>query len=279
MEFRVEAKGANGKAIRDTYWDLSNEETASDTYFTYTFNTPGLYPVVCSVTDEDGWMAYQTVLICVAQPEKERPNAGQPRPVTAETYALWRFDSGLTDEVKGLAAELRGNATLSEDNLLWMARPSGHAVRVHGPDDGVRIRLPDRLLNDPSFQSVRVEVLVNYEKDTGWGEGPSTLLGIDCNYNTKLGLCKVKWTGKSVFGVSGDELKAKPWRAVAETQPGWMNWALGFDRTTGKSYLESAHGKVEFTYTPGPSKNENILDIGGFIGFLDEVRITTTRNL
>lgn len=222
VEFRAEAKGANGKAIRDTYWDLSNEETAADPSFTYTFTVPGLYPVVCSVTDEDGWMAYQRVVVCVAQ-------------------------------------------------------PSGQVVRVHGPDDGVRIKLPDRLLNDPSFQSVRVEVLVNYEKDTAWGEGPSNLLAIDCNYNTKLGLCKIKWTGKSLYGIPGEDLKGNAWRPIAETRPGWMKWALGFDRSTGKSYLESAHGRVEFPYTPGPAKNENFLDIGGFIGFLDEVRILVSK--
>ena len=280
VNFRAEAKGANGKAIRDTYWDLSNEETAADPSFTYTFTVPGLYPVVCSVTDEDGWMAYQTVLVCVAQPPADRPNAGLPLTVTTNTYALWHFDTGLTDEVNGLAAELTGNASLNATNLLWMAEPRGQSVQLRGKGDSVRIRLPDRLINDPAFPRVQLEVLVNYEKDIGWGEAGNMFL-LDCLYNTKLGLSKVRWTGKIMYGVPEAERKdpatEKQWRAVAEPRPGWMRWGLGFDRAAGKSYLESAHGRVEFTYIPGPAKNENILEIGGFIGFLDEVRILVSK--
>lgn len=280
VDFRVEAKGVNGKAIRDTYWDLSNEETASDASFAYTFTVPGLYPVVCSATDEDGWMAYQTVLVCVAQPEAERPNEGKPHTVTTNTYALWHFDTGLADEVSGLNAELTGQARLSAMNLLWMDQPAGQAVQLRDEGDGILIHLPDRLINDPAFQSVRIEALVNYEKSLDWSKAGALLL-MEANYDTKLGLHQVRWTGKSLYGVSEAERKnpatEKLWRAVAEPHPGWMNWALGYDRATGKSYLESGYGRVEFTYTPGPSKNENLLKIGGFVGYLDEVRILTVK--
>ncbi len=279
VTFQAETTGANGKAIRDFYWDLSNEEMAADPSFTYTFRVPGLYPVACSVTDEDGWMSYRTILVCVAQPEAERPHGGEPFAATAGTYALWRFDQGLNDEVKGLAAELQGGAALSTENLLWMKRPGGQAVRFQKEGDRVLVRLPDRLLNDPTFQTVRIEALVNYEKDLAWSEA-GNLLVLDCNYNTKLGLLKNRWMGKSFYGISEEEKKnpekEKQWRAVTEPRPGWMTWALGIDRASGTSYFESAHGRVEFTYQPGPAKNENILEIGGFIGFLDEVRILVT---
>jgi hypothetical protein len=281
VRFVARAQGANGKAIRDHYWDLSNEEVAADPVFAYTFTRPGIYPVVCSVTDEDGWMSYRTVTVCVAQPPADRPNQGRPLSRAPDTYALWRLDGSLADEVQGLRAELTGNATFSSDNLLWMAQPGGQTVRVQAPADGVRIRLPDLLLNDPAFRDVQVEVLVNYEGDVGSGRGHSKLFVLDSNHDTKFGLQKDTWAGKSLWGVAAEEAKdptfEKNWRALAQPRAGWMTLAMGFDRDAGRGFLASGHGRVEFNCATGPSRRENTLEIGGFVGYIDEIRVRARR--
>jgi PKD repeat protein len=282
VEFAAQARGANGKAIRDYYWDLSDEEVAADPAFTYTFAVPGLYPVVCSVTDEDGWMSYRTVMVCVAQPPAQRPNAGRLVPPAAGTYALWNFDNGLQDAANGLAAELVGGAQLSTENMLWMNQPTGHVVRVRAPADGVRIRLPDLLLNDPAFREVRIEALVNYQADVGSGRGHSKMFVLYCNHDTIFGLQKDTWAGKSFWGVAAEQAKdptfEKSWRAITEPQPGWMKLAMGFNRDTGKGYLETGRGRIEFPYHTGPSRNANVLEVGGFVGSLDEIRILARRS-
>lgn len=279
VEFVAEATGANGKVIHDTYWDLSNEEVAADPAFTYTFTVPGLYPVTCSATDEDGWMTYRTIMVCVAQPPAERPNAGQPLAPTTNTYALWHLDGTLQDEVRGATATLTGGATFSTDNLLWMNQPGGRVVRVQAPGDGVRIELPDRLLNNPTCREVRVEALVNYQGDTERGRGHSKMFVITCNYDTIFGLQKDTWAGKSLWGVAAEQAKdptfEKTWRALTEPRPGWMKMAMGFNQDSGQGYFETGHGRVEFPFHVGPSRNVNILEIGGFIGYLDEIRILT----
>ncbi len=63
VKFAASAKGLKGKKIRDYYWDLDNEEFSCLKDFEYTFKKPGTYRVCCSVTDDDGWLAYKYITV------------------------------------------------------------------------------------------------------------------------------------------------------------------------------------------------------------------------
>ncbi len=68
VSFRAAAAGAEGKLVREWLWDLDNGEFRSVPEFTHTFDRPGEYRVACTVSDDDGWIAFRTVVIQVQPP-------------------------------------------------------------------------------------------------------------------------------------------------------------------------------------------------------------------
>jgi hypothetical protein len=49
--------------------------------------------------------------------------------------------------------------------------------------------------------------------------------------------------------------------------------SLGYDAGTGQAFLAFANQRVEFPLVAGKSMGDNTLYIGGFVGFIDEVKI------
>ncbi|WFB36182.1 glycoside hydrolase family 9 protein [Kiritimatiellota bacterium B12222] len=275
VEFDAVASGVSHKNIRSVLWDLDNEEFASDLRFTHRFETPGIYQVCCTVTDQDGWIRYEVITVMVTQPVAELPHLGRPLAVDdADVVALWRFDEGLLDEVNGLEAHLVGGAELSDENLMWMKSPAGKALRISNTEDGFEVKLPQGLLNDPAIQEFEVEAFINYQADTDRGSGHSKLFKIEVNWSQQLGIHKDTWAGKELKGVDhGSEELKKQFNALVQPGPGWTQIRLGFNRDRGEAWI-GIHGEVlRFPAQFDESTSTNTLHIGGFVGYVDEVRI------
>ena len=281
VEFAAVAAGVNGKTIREVYWDLDTEDVAVDERFAYTFATPGQYRVACTATDDCGWATWQVVRVNVAQPAAQLPNAGEPFAATPDTIGLWHLDGDVANAAGELKLALTGQAAFSADNLLWRRAATGQALHLDGPDDGVLIKLPDDVFSNPKITRVEVEALVAWQDDIPRGRGHSRMFLLFSNWDTQLGLYRDMWNGKLLQGVGGEAVKdeafRRQWQQAAVPRPGWQRVALGFDRATGQAWLACGEQRVAFLYRFGPAQQPTQIHLGGFRGYLDEVRLRLTR--
>ncbi len=272
--FEAEAEGAAGKQIRYFFWDLATEDCVNDRRFTWTFDTPGIYPVVCTVTDDDGWIRFREVSVKVSQPPEELPGKGVAFKPTDSTRAYWTFDEGLADTVSGIPATLTGNARCQADNLLWMREPAGRSVQFNAASDGVRVELPLRLLNDPAIRRFHVEAVVHWEADVPRGRGHSEILLLDAAWNIQFGVHQDTWAGRELC-LPGNKKQPLDTIGLDRFGPaaGWRLMAMGVDRDLNRGFLEIGGERTEFPVNLPASDHPNVLQIGGFVGHLDELRI------
>jgi endoglucanase len=276
VRLKAEAKGTNGKAHIRHYWDLGNEEFGCEAEFDYVFRRPGLYQVYCTVNDDDGWIRHRTLTVKVAQAAADLPRQGTPATPGDNTLARWSFDNALTDAVADHPAILVGNAALSAENTLWRNPPGGQAVKVGRCDDGVQVKLPVRLLNNPDLVSFRIEALVNYEADVPRGQGHSLLFLIEAAWDTAVGMKKDIWAGKALHGageLNKDATFRKRWETMFVPRPGWHVLSLDYQAATGQATLAFAGESVEFPLAVGKATGQQTLHLGGFVGFIDELKI------
>lgn len=267
------AKGANGKRVCEYYWDLDNEEFSSDASFAYTFTKPGMYRVCCSATDEDGWMSYEYLDVNVAQPLAELPNKGVPLTQEEGTTYLWHFDEGTRDALAGKEITLMGGAKLTDRNLMWMASPAGKAVQCAGPADGVALTLDGNYFNNPAVGGMRVEALINYEEDLTRGTDSSQIFRLSTDgWDCSLGVVRDIWNGRIAQG-TGDDATRKRITDLIAPRSGWHYVVLAFDKATTNCCIQMDDRKVEFPLVQGKSGGKTTLRLGGFKGFVDELRI------
>ncbi|HCE42263.1 MAG TPA: hypothetical protein DET40_01785 [Lentisphaeria bacterium] len=273
VRLKAEASGANGKKVIQYFWDLQNEEFACDKEFEYTFSVPGLYNVCCTVTDEDGWISYSYIDIRVAQSAAELPNKGEPFKADTDTMNLWHFDDNATDAVSNIQIKLLGGAKLSDRNLLWMAKRSGKAVELVNPEDGLQIEFNSNLIMDKKYRTMRIEMMANYQEDYSRGVPSTKIFSLECSWDCYMGVNRDTWAGRVFQGSSDEAIKKKAIELVAPA-PGWHIIAVGYDRSTGKGYIEKDGKKVEFDLQTKGGGDKTVMTLGGFKGFIDELRIT-----
>ncbi len=277
VKFKADAAGANGKKIIQYFWDLQNEEFACDREFEYTFTTPGLYSICCTVTDEDGWISYNYTEIKVAQTAASLPNKGVPFKTEADTLYLWHFDTDANDSVSNTPIKLTGTAKLSDRNLMWMANPSGKAVEMTQSEDGLQIEVGSNLILDKKYETMRIEMIANYQEDYSRGVPSTKILNLECAWDCYMGVNRDTWAGR-VFQGDKNEVVKKQIVDLIAPRPGWHIIAIGYDRSTGKAYTELDGKKVEFELQAKGSGNKTIITIGGFKGVIDELRISAKVN-
>lgn len=101
------------------------------------------------------------------------------------------------------------------------------------------------------------------------------------NWDAQLGLHNDSWAGKQLRGLSGEELDAEDLNArindLFKPRPGWHHVRLGFDRTLGTAFIALNENRIEWPFTPPNSNRDIALYLGGFVGYVDEVRIQVER--
>jgi hypothetical protein len=281
VRFTADTAGANGKQVREVFWDLNNEETHVGFDFTYTFTVPGRYVVVATATDEAGWPAFAEVEMLVRPPVAGQPNQGQPWAKEVNTYGLWHFDRNLHDAAFQRPAELVGNARMTDENVLWMAKPAGQSIHINGASDGIRIPLPNNLLSDDGNRGFTVDAMVLYGKDPGKGTGHGHILMIHGGWNLQLGLFKGTWDELEIRGLPGDydrkDAVNQKVMTLNRPRPEWVHMQLGFDRERGTAFLAVDGEKIEWPFTPPENERNLTLHIGGFHGYVEEVKINIHR--
>jgi PKD repeat protein len=278
VHFKAEAKGANGKAIREYCWDFGNEEFASESAFDYTFTIPGFYNICCTVTDEDGWIAYKYIKVEVKQPLATLPNGGTPLKATPDTVALFHFNGNFDNAIAGGKQLKKANAELSTENLMWMEKPSGKAVKCTGGDYAVKYDFGKNIFTDPSIEAVDIECIINFEAERAKQAINCYQFLLSNAHSHILGRMRWQWKGGSAVIPGKDKLTSvkasKKVLNILKPTPGWHLFSMGFNKKTGKGYIGFDKEKVEFDMKKGDFLNKNtILQFGAFTGYFDALRI------
>jgi len=282
IHFKATAKGANGKQIRDYCWDFGNEDFASDKEFDYTFTRPGLYNICCTVTDEDGWIAYKEIKLNVKQPLATLPNKGEKLKITPDTVALFHFDDNFKNAVEGGTDLITNDVKLSKENLMWMKTPSGDVCKPGG--DVVEYKFGENIFSDPSIEEVHFEVFVNFEEEYPKA-GLNAFEFILTNAHVlELGRIKGQYRrGPEAYLPITDKLNKlkteKEVLKIIKPTPGWHLLAIGFSKKTWKAYMQFGDKKVEFDIKKDGYFTKNTsLNIGAFSGYFDELRIRIKKS-
>ncbi|MCH2174836.1 MAG: glycoside hydrolase family 9 protein [Lentisphaeria bacterium] len=277
IRFEAKAKGKNGKKIREYLWDFNNENFANDAAFNYQFNQVGKHFITCTVTDEDGWISYETVEVLIRQKLKERPNAGQKLKRSSETVAYFDFDNGFTDEVTG-AELIVENAKLSTKNLNWMKTPTGQSVTFTGLWNGIQYKFDQNIFASPEIKKVQIDCFVNYESDFYEQDKNAYQFMIRNDWTMILGRFRGQYTPPKATAPIDDELqKVRIERALIDlikAQPGWHQLTIILDIENKTATYHFAGKELSFPIrTTGYLNKPTSFTIGAFEGYIDELRV------
>ena len=123
----------------------------------------------------------------------------------AGTVALYHFNGNNNDSgPNGLHLTAAGNATRTDANLDWMARPSGQSARVTDYGDTLTVTIPDSLLSPGGTGSaLTLEAWIFPRAYKAYGINPAALLHLGQYWDSALGVYQDKWLNPRVPFVTG----------------------------------------------------------------------------
>ncbi len=193
----------------------------------------------------------------------------------ANTKHLWRFDEGAIDEISKLEAVLTGEAKLAvPDRPCPDSSKAGKAVQVSGAGDGIEISFGRSLIKSSELNSFRAEAKIMYSAEIPKGTLNSDIFLLGSGWNNIFGIFKDKWKGYLIRGDQNDEIDRQELLKILVPSQKWTTIAIGFDKRSSKAYVEYDGKKIEFELQIGSSGNDSDLFLGGFTGWIDELKIS-----
>ncbi|GAA5481274.1 glycoside hydrolase family 9 protein [Haloferula sargassicola] len=197
----------------------------------------------------------------------------------ANTIALYHFDGNLTDAgPHALDLTAGGNVSFTSDDLAWMNRPSGQAVRFSNMGDQLTVTIPDSLLvpgNSSPELTVEARILPRAYK--AWGIGVASIFRLYQNWDSSFGVMQDKWLTPdrpTVMAGSHTVFANDVWDS-AVTAGQWQHLKITNDAQGVVSVWVDevlvAQQAASFAYG---RTNDWVLTIGNIDADIDEVRIS-----
>jgi len=198
-----------------------------------------------------------------------------PAPVDSSVVALYHFDDSLA-EASGRfpSATLAGLTSLNSSNLLWMASPSGSALRFTDVGDSATISLTNVALYQPGQTgSIGVEAMVFVKQFKAYSRQSASIINLVKRWDTQLFLSQDMWaTSPQVIGGAQTILSAATLAPYLQTNC-WQKISLLLD-ANGYSVRVNDYEIFRTNSTEilnWASASDLALTLGNFDGWIDEV--------
>jgi|GEM_PF-2202440 len=283
VSFKGSGVDGDGKIVR-YHWDFDDESYSIQQNPVHTFTEPyKVYNVVLTVTDNDGLQKYKELQIRTT-PQVFAFNA-QPHTSNTGTFALFNFDSSFADSSgKGYVFKNNG-AELSDQNILWMQNPSGKAVAFDSVTDSIEVELPRKTVFGSAQDTLIAEAKIYVDTFLSYNVADSKIFVLMQNDDKLIGLFDAKYVdgthARTMNGYNSQKKLLTSEQVAALMKQGkmqtktWYNLKLVV--SAGKAEIWVNNDKVgetdvspQFAGSDSPIK----LVIGGFKGYVDEVRVS-----
>lgn len=190
------------------------------------------------------------------------------------TLALYSFDEGSQSAFPPV--QLRGDATYTSDNLLWMAQPTGKALRFFDIGDRAVISFEPTTLARSNSEQLVLDAKLYVREYRAYSRESSVIIGLYQDWNQLFVLRDETWAGRQLISydsnvqttlLSGSELDL----LLPKLQ--WHHVMLVSNSSGSSFYLNGALVARTLARPMFKGNAPVQLMIGGFDGWIDEVRI------
>jgi hypothetical protein len=283
VRFDLEASDPDGD-IRQVFWSFGDDSFSTQRQPVHTFPREGAaYPVVVTVVDTAGAMAWDEVTIVCRSTAKEGVPT-RPFELDRHTLALFRFDGSLDDATEASRqlerVSARGpvaSAAYRQDVLGWMADPRGACLVMDG-DTQLQLDLPEATLTGDDAAGFSLEAMLYVDAFTGWGyPGNPLVFGVQQNWDSWFGWRQGTWDRSQAPAAAGGSGELLASGAVAERFPRgrWCHvrlvWREGGESAVwvdGQRWAATEESPLRID-RDGPFT----LTVGPFSGYLDALRV------
>lgn len=287
VHFKGSATDADGKIVR-YFWDFDDETYSIQQNPVHTFTDAyKTHKVVLTVTDNEGAESYKEILIRTSPPVFN--SSSVPYDVDANTLALFHFDSSpIIDATgKGYTIVASGTAALSDDNVLWMADSAGKSIAFNSVNDTASVEIPRVDIFPTATSTLVFEAKLFVDSYLSENVKTSAIFALEQGDSRKFGFYDaiyIDGTHVNVMnGYGGSEQEKFLTRTQIATlmsqgkmQKGtWFNLKLVIGNGKVRVYVDNDMVAESNIIPNFAASNQAVtLKIGGFKGYMDELRIS-----
>jgi hypothetical protein len=199
--------------------------------------------------------------------------------VDANTLALWHLNSNLDDETGlGYTFGLQGSTQLSSENVMWMDNPSGQTIKFTGYQDKAMVSIPRSALWNSADDVLDFEARMYIEAYDAWSYDNVYVMGMYQRYDHNYLFYDGKWEDPHIR-IENPTAKTYIMESTQVTSDiplgEWfqINLVLGWNQAfvyINEQLVATLAMQPEFE-----GLNDSIqIWFGGFIGYVDEIRIS-----
>jgi hypothetical protein len=284
VQFTASGTDPDGKVVR-YFWDFDDETFSVRQNPTHVFIDPyKLYKVVLTVTDNDGGEKFKEIDIRTS-PAVFNYNSAENAADT-NTLALFHFNQSLSDSTGAYTFTKKGNAVLNGNNVQWMKNPAGQSMEFNSVDDVAYVDFPKDKFFPTKNGTLVAEAKVYIDSFLSLNtkssnmftltQGDDKLLGLfDAIYVDGTHITSMNGYSSQKIIVTKDDMAALMKSGKMKTGT-WFN--LKFVISNGKVTVYANNDKIvesniapDFSASNAPIR----LSIGGFKGYMDEIKISS----
>ncbi|MDQ2932910.1 MAG: glycoside hydrolase family 9 protein [bacterium] len=276
VNFNATASDIDGGIVKYR-WDFDDEGFSNKQNPTHVFTDAyRVYKVVVTATDNDGAESYKEILI------QTKPAlslfSGVPYTNDANTLGLFHFDTSVRESSgKAMTFSLQNGTKISANNLLWMTAPTGQALEFATANDTATLSF----VPPSSTSTMAVEGKIYIDTHSAFNVVNATLFALTQGDSKYFGLFDQKYVdGTYVKSAQGYDATQQSILLTKNQLVGkldtkkWYLFKLLITGGKASVYIDGVK-LAETSIQPNFSTASPVtLKVGGFKGFIDEVRIS-----
>ena len=257
--------------------------SGADYSFTVTPSATGVVSIILPdgrVSDAAGNANVPSNLLEIEYTAPLTPSPDAEKTADVATIALYPFNGDFDDASgNGYHLTAAGGVTFANDNLGWMANPSGSVARFSGIGDTLTVSIPDSVVLPAGGQPGSVEAWIYPRAYAGFGFDNVPIITLRQDWDASMSINDRKW-GTNPFGpevVAGTLIfvDAQTWDALAAPNA-WHRITLTYDgRQSVECLIDGVVAGSAVVYPNDTRTSDWLLTLGNFDGDIDDVRVSS----